>query len=154
MKLQAICEDISAQQAKDMLFAYADTVAKTNFDKLIPALKKHFPGAVYKGRMSRAKDFNIDDGPPTPIVGKYSSWTKSRAGLEAAITDMYGDWADTLAIYEQDYEGIDVNAVLGEHDHSSEEEIIAKVSNKARLSSFIHNGESWPPDIKMLRADI
>ncbi len=149
MKLFEI--NISAEQTKDMLKAYADSVTKTDFELMAPALEKYFPEARFKGTMYRAVDFDIDNSLPVLQKGKYSSWSKSHQGLEAVIKDMFSDWADTLAIYSQTGAGIDVNVVLDKHDHYNEEEIVAQTNNSVKLNSFWYKGESWPPDIDMLR---
>ena len=151
-------EVMIADEAKRMLFDYANEVAKVDFNVLMPALEKHFPKAIYTGEMSRAKDFDIDGKPPELQRGRYYSWAKSDQGLDAAIEDMYSGWAETLAIYVQTAKGIDVNAILGKHDHFNEEEVIARADN-GKLDEFRHDDtgfgsdEGWP-DIDMLRREI
>ena len=63
MKLRHILEsgERRAEQTKDMLKAYADSVAKTDFELMAPALEKYFPEARFEGMMYRAVDFDIDD---------------------------------------------------------------------------------------------
>ncbi len=152
MKLYDLYEaTMSRADAYDALQRYVQEVKQQDFSSLYPALKTHFPQAIFSGNMSRAVGLpsNIKRGeelsnllPTDP--NRFYSWSKSSEGLNNAVDDLFD--GSPVVILTQDGEGIDVNNILGtDHGHAQEQEIIAPSYPTISIDALMYDREEYPP---------